>query len=123
MYGGESELSTFEVHLCSPMPRKYELKKRAEAQDETRRRITEATVELHGTIGPARTTISAIAERAGVQRLTVYRHFPDERALLGACTSHWRERHPPPDPGPWTAIEDPRERAERALGELYGWYA
>jgi AcrR family transcriptional regulator len=105
------------------MPRKYELKKRAEAQDETRRRITEAAVELHGTVGPAQTTISAIAERAGVQRLTVYRHFPDERSLFAACTGHWRAQHPPPDPARWTQIEDPRERAEVALRELYAWYA
>jgi AcrR family transcriptional regulator len=105
------------------MSRKYELKKRAEAQDETRRRITEAAVELHGSVGPAHTTISAIAERAGVQRLTVYRHFPDERSLFTACTGHWRAQHPPPDPGPWTQIEDPRERAEVALRALYDWYA
>ena len=105
------------------MPRRYELKKRAEAQDETRRRITEATVELHGSVGAAHTTISAIAERAGVQRLTVYRHFPDERSLFEACTGHWLAQHPPPDFTPWTEIEDPTERAQTALRELYGWYA
>src|SRR5215204_4591929 len=122
-YGDASHLSSFDIHSCSLMSRKYELKKRAEAQDETRRRITEAAVELHGSVGPAQTTISAIAERAGVQRLTVYRHFPDERSLYAACTGHWRAQHPPPDPEPWTRIEDPAERAETALRELYGWYA
>jgi AcrR family transcriptional regulator len=104
------------------MPRKYELNRRAETQAETRRRITEATAELHSTIGPARTTISAIAEKAGVQRLTVYRHFPEERELFAACGAHWIAENPPPDPGPWAAIEDPLERLITALTEIYGWY-
>src|ERR671919_2710297 len=85
-------------------PRKYEKKRRAEQEAETRQRIVEAMVALHREVGPARTTISAIAERAGVERLTVYRHFPDERSLFEACTGHWRASHPPPDPGPWTQI-------------------
>ncbi len=72
------------------MARKYELKQRAEKMSETRMRIVEATVELHEKLGPARTTISAIADRAGVQRLTVYRHFPDERSLFRACSGHWQ---------------------------------
>jgi AcrR family transcriptional regulator len=79
-------------------------------------------MELHGTVGPARTTISAIAERAGVRRATVYRHFPDEDALFEACSSHWMARHPLPDPAAWAAIEDPDERLRTALGELYQWY-
>ncbi len=79
------------------MSRKYELKRRAEKQAETRQRIVDATVELHTSVGPARTTISAIAERAGVERHTVYAHFPDERALFQACSTHWRELHPLPD--------------------------
>ena len=80
------------------MTRKYELKRRAERQEQTRRRIVEATVGLHESVGPARTTVSAVAERAGVQRLTVYRHFPDERALLAACSGHWIASNPTPDP-------------------------
>lgn len=104
------------------MTRKYELKRRAEKQEETRRRITEATVELHETLGPAQTTISAIAERAGVQRLTVYRHFPDERALFSACTTHYQAENPPPDPGPWAAILDPETRLRHALTEVYAYY-
>ena len=104
------------------MPRKYELKRRADAQAETRRRITEATVELHATVGPAKTTISAIADRAGVQRLTVYRHFADERELFAACSAHWLASSPPPDPAPWADIEDPRHRLTTALTEIYGWY-
>jgi AcrR family transcriptional regulator len=104
------------------MKRKYELKKRAERQDETRRRITDAAVELHGTIGPARTTISAVAERARVQRLTVYRHFPDETALFEACSSHWISLHPPPDPGRWAAIDAGEERLRVGLRELYSYY-
>src|SRR3954463_1267820 len=102
--------------------RKYEKKRRAELEAETRRRITETAVELHGTVGPARTSISAIAERAGVRRSTVYRHFPDEEALFTACSSHWGQENPPPDLSAWTAIEDPAERLRTALGELYVYY-
>jgi AcrR family transcriptional regulator len=103
--------------------RKYEMKKRAELQRETRRRIVEATVELHRTQGPANTTISEIAQRAGVNRLTVYNHFPDITDLLRACSRHWTERHPAPDPTPWTQIRDPQERLRTALTQLYSFYA
>jgi AcrR family transcriptional regulator len=102
--------------------RKYELKARAAAQEETRRRITEATVGLHLEVGPAQTTISEIAKRAGVQRLTVYNNFPDETSLLGACSAHWVSQHPPPDPGTWAAIGDPIKRARTALTSIYGYY-
>ena len=78
---------------------------------------------LHEEVGPARTSISAIAERAGVRRSTVYRHFPDEESLFAACSSHWRASNPPPDPGAWAAIDDPAERTETALRELYAFYA
>jgi AcrR family transcriptional regulator len=104
------------------MARKYEMKRRARRQEETRRRITEAAVELHQALGPAKTTISAIAERAGVQRLTVYRHFPDERVLLSACSSHYEAANPPPDPGPWARIPDPEDRLRRALAETYAYH-
>jgi AcrR family transcriptional regulator len=106
----------------SSQKRKYELRRRAEGMEETRRRITEAAVELHGTVGPVRTSMSAVAERAGVQRHTLYRHFPDEHALFAACSGHWAERNPPPDLERWRAIEDPGERLETGLGELYDWY-
>src|SRR6478752_8755159 len=102
--------------------RPYRLQQRAESQQQTRLRITEAAMELHGTVGPARTTISAVAERAGVQRATVYRHFADERALFAACSAHWNAQHPPPDPTPWVAIADPDERFAVALAALYAWY-
>lgn len=102
--------------------RKYEKKRRAELEAETRRRITETAVELHGTIGPARTSISAIAERAGVRRSTVYRHFPDEVTLFDACSSHWEAANPVPDMGAWASIEDPDERLRTALDELYAYY-
>lgn len=102
--------------------RPYRMTKRAEAEAETRRRITETAVELHGTVGPARATISALAEHAGVQRATVYRHFPDEVALYTACSLHWGARNPPPDLARWAAIEDIDKRLEHALGELYGYY-
>jgi AcrR family transcriptional regulator len=104
------------------MPRKYDLGRRADAKADTRRRITEAAVDLHASVGPARTTISAIAERAGVQRLTVYRHFPEERDLFAACGAHWISENPPPDPAPWAEIADPRERLVTALTAIYGWY-
>jgi AcrR family transcriptional regulator len=102
--------------------RPYRMTKRAELEAETRRRITESAVELHGTLGPARTTISALAEHAGVQRATVYRHFPDDAALFAACSSHWGAQNPPPDLAAWAAVEDPNERLHNALGELYGYY-
>jgi AcrR family transcriptional regulator len=103
--------------------RKYEMKKRAERQRQTRRKIVETTVELHRTQGPANTTISEIAKRAGVNRLTVYNHFPDITDLLKACSRSWTERHPAPDPSPWGRIGDPQQRLRTALTELYGFYA
>jgi AcrR family transcriptional regulator len=102
--------------------RKYELKKRADEMAETRRRITEAAVELHGTVGPARTTLSAVAERAGVQRHTVYQHFPSEDALFEACTTHYMAAHPLPSLEAWRAVDDPTERLRHALDELYSYY-
>jgi AcrR family transcriptional regulator len=102
--------------------RKYELKQRAEEMAATRRRITEAAVELHGTVGPARTTMSAVAERAGVQRHTLYRHFPNEEALFGACSGHFFAANPLPDPAPWREIGDPRQRLAQALDDLYAYY-
>src|SRR5579859_1201512 len=101
---------------------KYELRARAERMAETRRRIVEATVRLHTTIGPAATTISGIAEAAGVQRHTVYSHFPDERTLFAACSGFHFARHPYPDPERWRRIDDPRSRATTALQELYAHY-
>jgi AcrR family transcriptional regulator len=102
--------------------RPYRMKKRAEAEEATRRRITESAVHLHGTVGPAHTTISALAEHAGVRRSTVYRHFPDEAALFAACTAHWMAENPVPDIGAWAAIEDPDERLRAALDALYPYY-
>lgn len=102
--------------------RKYELKQRADEMAATRRRITEAAVELHGTVGPARTTVSAIAERAGVQRHTVYRHFPTDAELFGACSAHYLAEHPFPDLERWRAIGDPRKRLARGLDEVYAYY-
>ena len=104
------------------MTREQDTGRRDVRRERTRRRIVEATVELHETVGMARTTISAIAEKAGVQRLTVYRHFPDERALFHACTGHWRAANPPPDPGPWSQVADPRERLRAALAEVYAYH-
>ncbi len=102
--------------------RPYKKKRRAELEEQTRLRITESAVELHGTVGPARTSVSAVAEHAGVRRSTVYRHFPDEAALFLACSSHWRAAHPVPDLARWAAIADPDERLASALQELYGSY-
>jgi AcrR family transcriptional regulator len=103
--------------------RKYDMKKRAERQRETRRRIVEATIELHRTRGPAHTTIKEIAQRAGVNRLTVYNYFPDITDLLRACSKRWTGQHPAPDLTPWARISDPKERLRTALAELYGYYA
>jgi len=97
------------------MARKYELKQRADQVEETRRRIVEATVELHLTRGPAATQIAEVARRAGVQRRTVYNHFPDDAALFEACSAHWRALHPAPDPNGWADLR-------QGLRELYSWY-
>jgi AcrR family transcriptional regulator len=102
--------------------RKYQQKRRAEQQSDTRRRIVEAVAALHGEIGPARTTIKAIAERAGVERLTVYRHFADEGALFAACDAHFRAETLPPDPASWADVTDPAKRLRTALLAFYGHY-
>jgi AcrR family transcriptional regulator len=104
------------------MARTYTLKRRAEQQAETHRRIVEAAIVLHGSVGPALTTISMVAERAGVQRHTLYAHFPDERSLHLACSGLALERDPLPDAAAWAAIEDRRERLRVGLAAVYGWY-
>src|SRR5687768_9579936 len=106
----------------SDRKRPYRKTRRAELEDQTRRRITESAVALHEQLGPARTSISAVAERAGVRRSTVYRHFPDDEALFAACSSHFRAANPPPAPVVWAGIEDPAERTATALRELYAFY-
>lgn len=105
------------------MPRKYTLKQRAEQQAETRQRIVDAAVELHGDVGPANTTISMIAERAGVQRNTFYSHFPDERSMLMACSGHTMESDPLPDAESWRELSDPEERLQTGLTAIYNWFA
>lgn len=103
--------------------RSYKMGRRAEAQEETRQRIVEATMALHEEVGIRATSICAIAERAGVQRLTVYRHFPDDAAVFSACTGEWTRRNPPPEPALWEAIDDPAKRVSSALRAYYGYYA
>ena len=98
------------------------MSRRAEQVEQTRQRIIDATVELHGSIGLAATTIAAIAERAGVTRLTVYRHFPDENVLIGACSAQWMSRQQPPDPAGWSRIADPAGRLRAGLADLYRFY-
>jgi AcrR family transcriptional regulator len=102
--------------------RPYTKRARAESEAETRKRITESAVELHGTLGPARTSMSAIADHAGVRRSTLYRHFPDEVAVFEACSAHWVAANPPPDPGALAGIEDPAARLRAALEQLYRYY-
>ena len=102
--------------------RPYKMKRRAELEAQTKQRITESAVELHGTLGPARTSMKAVAEHAGVPRSTVYRHFADDEALFGACSAHWAAENPPPDVTRWQKIDDPAERLEVALDELYAYY-
>lgn len=104
------------------MTRNYTFKKRAEQQAETRKRIVEAAVDLHSSIGPAATTFSMVAERAGVQRHTLYAHFPDERSLFMACSGHVYERDPLPDAAAWRGIADSRERLTAGLRAVYDWY-
>lgn len=105
------------------MAKRYQLKLRAERQEETRQRIVEAAVALHTTVGPLQTTDAAIAERAGVTRVTFYRHFPDDVSLFRACTGHGMLRWPLPDASAWSRIEDPALRLSTALRELYAYYA
>jgi AcrR family transcriptional regulator len=105
------------------MARTYTKGKRAEQEAETRLRIIEAALDLHAEVGPAATTISMIAERAGVQRHTVYAHLPDERSIFMACSGLHIERDPPPDPAQWAATNDPELRLRQALTALYAWFA
>jgi AcrR family transcriptional regulator len=105
-----------------PAARRYRMRKRAEDVAATRRRIVEAAVHLHGTIGPAATTISALADQAGVTRLTVYRHFPNDLALFAACSTHWASGQVLPDPQAWNRIADPAQRLRAGLSDLYRFY-
>ena len=104
------------------MARAYKLRRRAEHQDQTRQKIVDATIELHQSIGAAQTTISEIAKRAGVGRVTVYRHFPDEESLFYACSGHYFSQHPFPDIARWRQIPDPVERLKTGLRESYAWH-
>src|SRR5688572_31793222 len=99
--------------------RTYRKRARAEQEEATRKRITEAAVRLHGSVGPARTTVSGVAREAGVQRATVYRHFPDEEALFAACSAHYWSQHALPDIESWKSIRDPKERLLKALADFY----
>lgn len=103
--------------------RSYRMTERARSQAETRLRIVEATMRLHETLGPKDTTISAIAREAGVQRLTIYRHFPDEAAIFAACTAHWLTLNPPPGRDQWSGAPEGEERVMAALGAWYDYYA
>jgi AcrR family transcriptional regulator len=108
--------------VSSEKPRRYELKARAKSQAQTRARIVQAALELHQEVGPARTTVAEIARRAGVQRLTVYNHFPHEAELFGACQARWMSLHPLPDLTTGLAIRDPIQRVAEVLSTLYAWY-
>src|SRR3954465_10827876 len=110
------------MNAMSTHKRKYQLKARADAREATRARIPAATASLHEEVGVAKTTVADIARRAGVQRLTVYNHFPDLTALLPACTAHWMSEHPQPDLGPAFALKDPGNRLRAVLTAFYGWY-
>jgi AcrR family transcriptional regulator len=116
-------MSTSNAQPRAANKRPYRLARRADKQQETRRRIVEAAVDLHSTLGPARTTVAQIAERAGVQRHTYYAHFPQERDLFLACSGLALERDPLPGPEAWRSSPPGRERLRRGLAELYGWYA
>ena len=115
-------MSISSEQMRSTKSRPYHMRRRAEQVNQTRERITEAAARLHTTVGPAHSSIAAIAEEAGVTRLTVYRHFADLDALFEACRAHWSARNPRPDAGAWPAIPGLEARARRAFGELYGWY-
>src|SRR6516164_5310129 len=116
-------MSNSTAQMDASKTRPYRLGKRAEMQERTRMRIVEAAVDLHGTLGPARTSVAQIAERAGVQRHTFYAHFPDDRSLLMACSGHVFERDPLPDVARWTKVPPGADRIRRGLRELYAWFA
>lgn len=120
-YQNDAEINIDYTISCNEnyMPRPYALKRRAEQQAETRLRIVEAAIALHGSVGPARTTYSMVAEAAGVQRHTLYAHFPDERSLLLACSGLAVERDPPPEPANWPEGAD---RLRAGLSAVYAWY-
>lgn len=105
-----------------PAGRSYQMRRRAENVDATRQRIVDAAVELHGSVGPAATTVMGIAELAGVTRATIYRHFADDDALFAACSAHWLAQQHPPDPASWTAVPDAEQRLHLGLGQLYRFY-
>jgi len=115
-------MSTSNAQVRAPKSRAYRLGKRAETQLATRRRIVEAAVDLHGSLGPARTSVAQIADRAGVQRHTFYAHFPDERSLMMACSGLSLERDPLPDPEAWLWTPPGSRRLEQGLGEIYAWF-
>ena len=104
------------------MKRPYTLRRRADSQAATRQRIIEATVGLHLDVGPAATQIAEVARRAGVQRATVYKHFPAEGELFAACSAHWRSLHPMPDTAVWQSIAEPGARLRKGLADVYAWY-
>ena len=107
----------------SSVNRPYRQSLRSQQTASTRQRIVEAAIELHGTVGPAKTSLAAVARKAGVSRPTLYAHFPDEASLFRACTMHWLSHDPPPDPAAWLKIDDPRRRVGTALNEIYAHYA
>lgn len=109
-------------HQRSTNSRGYRKTKRAEDEQRTRARIVDAAEELHGTIGPARASVSAVADRAGVTRATVYRHFPDDESLFLACSAQWLSRQRLPDPERWPASGDPRGTLRNGLGDIYRYY-
>src|SRR4051794_40927483 len=117
-----TRVNTLSEQQRSAKARKYQMNKRAEQVDTTRQRIVDAAVALHGSVGPARTTISGVAEQARVTRLTVYRHFADEEALFSACSSHWLSQQQLPDPAAWRELSDPLERLHAGLTDLYRFY-
>lgn len=104
------------------MARRYKMKARAEQQDETRQRIVDAAIELHQTVGPMVTRISDVAREAGVGRVTVYRHFPDEPSLARACSGHYLAQHPAPDLERWRLLTDPGQRLRTGLAEAYAYH-
>ena len=106
----------------APVIRPYRMRRRAENVDDTRRRIIDATVALHGSVGPSGTTFLGVAERAGVTRATVYRHFRNDDELFAACSAHWLAQQVAPDPSVWAAVRDPVDRLRAGLSDLYRFY-
>jgi AcrR family transcriptional regulator len=100
--------------------------KRAASVEETRRRIVDATLDLHTSQGILATSWEDIARRADVAPATVYRHFPTLDELLPACGEQSMQQLALPSDEQiaerFRGTRSRRERLRRLIEELFGLY-